>query len=497
MLHASITMLVNQASWTIEDIQKGKSEEQLKQHRELLTMYENALKFKIQEYVSTRLSNIPDKVEELLNSTVSGQFDPRGDFPRYARECLLATLEICANECIKYLNIFDSKWRTLKYPDRISPVVLSTENGKFKDYLSTIALRVFDILQPFLQTIEIPTAVELATWLNSHVSYRNTPGEVSSNSDEEEEETDVIPGQAKSRVAGQINNKIIAFIFDRLREILLRDVERYTGKSEDFIHSGTSSQPSLDVKSKVEDDLFEDPINARLEKALGLGIQGAYPPVKVACRLLVYVNDLTFENNGENVSCVFATKTNLFLTNLQGSSEIAYEILHQTCQAVTRAADTVIQKFSQMDSRIFAIKNLVLLKNLVLAYEISGSHRASVLDFTDLWATFAELRVRGGLFDIASYYNLLTSGNLLPKVVENVQDARVELDGLLRENITMFREESAKMMLKERSSGKRGEMSAEKQIKKKLAAAYPQEEQLREGLWEAVQLLVDEKRRGN
>lgn len=154
------------------------------------------------------------------------------------------------------------------------------------------------------------------------------------------------------------------------------------------------------------------------------------------------------------------------------------------------------QAYSQIDGRMFAIKNFVLLKNLVLAYEISGSHRASVLDFTDLWATFAELRVRGGLFDIASYYNLLKSGNLLPKVVENVQDARIELDGLLRENITKFREECANMVMKDRAGGKKGTMTAEEQIKKKLAVVFPQEEQLRDGIWDAVQLLVDEKRRG-
>ncbi len=153
-----------------------------------------------------------------------------------------------------------------------------------------------------------------------------------------------------------------------------------------------------------------------------------------------------------------------------------------------------VSEGSQIGGRLFAIKQLLLLKNLVLAYEIAGSRRASVLDFSDLWATFAELRTRGGLFDIGSYYNLLTSGNLLPKVVESVQDARVELDGLLRESITMFREDSAKMFLSERSGGKRGTKTAEDQIKGKLMEVFPQEAKLRENLWEAVQSLVNERR---
>lgn len=157
------------------------------------------------------------------------------------------------------------------------------------------------------------------------------------------------------------------------------------------------------------------------------------------------------------------------------------------------ATKKIVESFP-IGGRLFAIKQLLLLKNLVLAYEIAGSRRASFLDFSDLWATFAELRTRGGLFDIGSYYNLLKSGNLFPKVVENVQDARVELDGLLRESITMFREASAKMFLTERSGGKRGIKTAEDEIKGKLMEVFPHEAKLRENLWEAVQSLVAERR---
>jgi hypothetical protein len=307
MLAASLKYLLTQARGAIEDVHKAKSTEELNARREHLVMYENALKNKMQEYIGVRLSAVPDKIEELLNQSIPGEFDPRADFPRYARECLNATLEICANECVKYLNIFENRWRTLEYPDQASPIMLSIENGKFKDYLSIIAVRVFKILQPYLQGIEISSAVELTTWLNGHVTHRTASG----SDDEEENDMDEIPGQAKSHVAEEINNKIAATIFGRIREILLKDVERYMSKSDDSIHPGTSPKPVSDSKIKVEDDVFfEDSINVRLEKALGLGIKGAYPPVKVACRLLVYVNDLTFEYDSGNVSCLLPTKRN-------------------------------------------------------------------------------------------------------------------------------------------------------------------------------------------
>jgi hypothetical protein len=155
----------------------------------------------------------------------------------------------------------------------------------------------------------------------------------------------------------------------------------------------------------------------------------------------------------------------------------------------------VIAKSTKIDGRLFAVKNLLILKNLVVTYDISGSRRASTLDFTDIWHTFGELRARGGFFELGIYYRLLTSGRLIPKVVENIQDARVELDGQLRENITRFREEAADLIAKSASAGKRGAMTAEEIIKQRILEAFPQEQQLRDSLWDAVKTFGDDKKR--
>jgi hypothetical protein len=494
LLRGTVTHIMEQAKQAVEVYNQKtpeKSSAEKEAIRSYLTIYEEGLNAMTQQYVNTRISYIPGIMETYLTQSLTTDIDPSVDFSRYARECLTAALEICENETHKFLCIFSTSWESVSYNSHASPILLTVEKGKFKNYIVTIALRVFDILQPHLQALDILGAVELATWLNSHVYYRNTVGDlVSSHSDEEEEEDEIatIIRQTKSSVAGKVNSKLISIIFGRIREILLKDVDRYVGKNADFVPRVPTVQP--------DPEIVDDGTNLRLEKALGPGIRAAYPPVKTACRLLVFIHDLTFEYGGENVSLEPLTEHGLLVNNLQHSSEIAYEILHQTCTAIARGGYMLTQAYSQIDGRIFAIKNFVLLKNLVLAYEISGSHRVSALDFTDLWATFAELRVRGGLFDINSYYNLLRSGNLLPKVVESVQDARIELDGLLRENITKFREEAASMVLKNQVSGTRGTLTAEEQIKKKLAAIFPQDEQLRENLWDAVQLLVDEKRGG-
>lgn len=175
--------------------------------------------------------------------------------------------------------------------------------------------------------------------------------------------------------------------------------------------------------------------------------------------------------------------------------EMAYEIIHETSLAIMRAASE-IARTDTIDSHIFAIKNLVLLKNLILAYEISGSRQAAALDFTRMWTTFTELRTRGGLFDVRQYYRLITAGELLPEVVNNVLDARVELDGLLRETITKFREECAGMLWRKHGFPLKREAEATKAIiKQKLEVMFTTEKELRDNLWEAVEVTLGSRKK--
>lgn len=76
----------------------------------------------------------------------------------------------------------------------------------------------------------------------------------------------------------------------------------------------------------------------------------------------------------------------------------------------------------------------------MLIYELHGVTKTSELDFSDIWTTLRDLRERGKLLDPRAYYTLLREGKLMPKVLEKVSDARVELDGILRSSIVKFTE---------------------------------------------------------
>ena len=76
-----------------------------------------------------------------------------------------------------------------------------------------------------------------------------------------------------------------------------------------------------------------------------------------------------------------------------------------------------------------------------MAFDIEYVTPDVSFDFSNLTNTFYELRDRGGLFDPRNWFRLVRSGvggALLPKVVENMLDAKVELDGRLRSVINEF-----------------------------------------------------------
>ena len=90
-----------------------------------------------------------------------------------------------------------------------------------------------------------------------------------------------------------------------------------------------------------------------------------------------------------------------------------------------------------MDGQLFLIKHLLILKQQIVAFDIEFVTPDVSFDFSGVTNTFYELRDRGGLFDPRNLWRFV-GGGLLPKVVENMLDAKVELDGSLRTVINDF-----------------------------------------------------------
>ena len=102
---------------------------------------------------------------------------------------------------------------------------------------------------------------------------------------------------------------------------------------------------------------------------------------------------------------------------------------------------------TNVDGQLFLIKHLLILKQQIVAFDIEYVTPDVSFDFSGVTNTFWELRERGGLFDPRNFWRYMGSG-LLPKVVENMLDAKVELDGRLRTVINEFTGNFASRMTK-------------------------------------------------
>ncbi|OBT83578.1 hypothetical protein VE02_06952 [Pseudogymnoascus sp. 03VT05] len=440
--------------------------------------YYTLFKSLMDEYVLSRKGLMSEVLGQVLNGAIAEDHDPKTEFGKYARACFNTTLEVCMNEYSKYGLFFSGNRRTHNRGRTDFHKIWKSQESQTK-YLEDLCSLAFRVLEPHIQRADTTTTTQLALWLDSYASSAD------GNDDESFDGAQILEGnrELKIHLAGQLKKQTTQVIFTRIKEMLYANVSRFFPKPEDLEPKNSTQQTAEAIRSGEDSsEVLLEPadtdIDGRAYKALGDGFSNSYKPLKTGAQLLILNNDLTFDANIG-----------------MGMGEMAYEIIHETSLSIMRASGEVARK-DRIDSYIFAIKNLVLLKNLILAYEISGSRQAAALDFTRMWTTFSELRNRGGLFDVRAYYTLITTGELLPEVVTTVQDARVELDGLLRETITKFREECAGLLWKQYGFPLPEKSRAgKKKIQDKLEVMFTHERELRENLWAAVEeTLADRKK---
>lgn len=137
------------------------------------------------------------------------------------------------------------------------------------------------------------------------------------------------------------------------------------------------------------------------------------------------------------------------LTNINAQStvfdDLAHQIVHQTTLSLYYASAQISAKASPADTQLFLIKHLLILKQQIVAFDIEFVTPDVTFDFSGVTSTFWELRERGGLFNPRNLIRLM-GGGILPMVVENMLDAKVELDGRLRTVINDFTDSIATKM---------------------------------------------------
>jgi hypothetical protein len=115
--------------------------------------------------------------------------------------------------------------------------------------------------------------------------------------------------------------------------------------------------------------------------------------------------------------------------------DLAHRIVHSTTLSLTQASTLLSKSTSPTDAALFLVSHLLLLKQQIVAFDIEFVTPETEVqyDFSSITNTFWELRSRGGLFNPRNLVGLL-----IPKVVENMLDAKAEVDARLRQAITDF-----------------------------------------------------------
>ncbi|KAI5361441.1 Putative oligomeric Golgi complex, subunit 3 protein [Septoria linicola] len=140
------------------------------------------------------------------------------------------------------------------------------------------------------------------------------------------------------------------------------------------------------------------------------------------------------------------------LVNSTVFDDLAHRIVHSTIASLLSASAQIISNNTStkslrstphQDAQLFLITHLLHLKQQIVAFDIEFIPAEVEFDFSSVTNTFYELRDRGtSLWNPASWVRLVggavVGGGLLPKVVENMLDAKAELDGRLRTVINEF-----------------------------------------------------------
>ena len=317
--------------------------------------------------------------------------------------------------------------------------------GGLYDLLESVCEPLYDHLRPrTIHENDLPRLCELCTLLQTR--YLQDP------------EDEVDPQEANqldfsSLIQPALEDAQTRLVF-RTLAILRDEIERFKPSSKDIDYPARNRRESIaGIKSTTpvlqgRRESVAEPLTLGTQVAnahdqsidekggdLGVGVEamfeGWYPTLRKAVWLLSRIYRLI---------------------NSHVFDDLAHQIVHQTTLSLHQAATQITSKSSANDGQLFLIKHLLTLKQQIVAFDIEFVTPDVEFDFSGVTNTFWELRERGGLFNPRTLLRFVGGGGLLPRVVENMLDAKAELDGRLRTVINDFTNNNAKRMTSKLSS---------------------------------------------
>ncbi|KAI2793011.1 hypothetical protein POX_b03057 [Penicillium oxalicum] len=278
------------------------------------------------------------------------------------------------------------------------------------DFLETICEPLYDHLRPrIIHENDMSTLCQLCTLLQTR--YFLDP-------EEDPEQTDLNQLDFSALIQPALEDIQTRLVF-RAQAVLRDEIERYKPRPEDTDYPMRSKQVSLtvtDTQISGTKDILANTMDGKWDFETQTALKGWYPTLRKAIWLLSRIYRLVN-------STVF--------------DDLAHQIVHQTTLSLHSASTLIANKSSPADGQLFLMSHLLILKQQIVAFDIEFVAPDVSIDFSGVTNTFWELRERGGLFNPRNLMRLVGHG-LVPRVVENMLDAKLELDGCLRTVINDF-----------------------------------------------------------
>ncbi len=324
------------------------------------------------------------------------------------------------------------------------------------DFLEALCEPLHDHLRPrIIHELKLPKLCQLCTLLQTRYM---------SDAEDEYEPPDLNALDFAQLIQSALEDTQSRIVF-RTQAILRDEIENFKPKSNDLDYPNllkannvpTSGRKSIQPTSPSAEpgDGLHSTIFAQerwpFSNATTIGnLSTSYPTLTRAISLLSLIYRLLNPTIFDDLAHRIVHATTLSLVQ-------ASNLLLKTAPPKPPKTPTDIPRDATSNAHLFLLTHLLLLKSQIVAFDIEFSPQPEVtFDFSNLTNTFYELHAeRGGLFNPINLVRLVGRGrDLLPRVVENMLDAKVELDGRLRKIISDFTAwEAAKMTASIKAKG--------------------------------------------
>jgi len=306
------------------------------------------------------------------------------------------------------------------------------------DFLESICEPLYDHLRPrIIHEVKLPKLCQLCTFLQTR--YIN-------DGEDEYEPPDLNELDFGQLIESALEDTQSRIVF-RAQAILRDEIESFKPKPSDLDYpallrskktptSGRKNSQAISPPLESTDDFESTQDRWPLSTTTSTNLSTPYPTLTRAISLLSLIYRLLDPTIFDDLAHRIVHATTLSL--IQASVLLKSQKKPQPNKSVSQSTTTLDPTST---AHLFLLTHLLLLKSQIIAFDIEFSSQPEVsFDFSNLTNTFYELQAeRGGLFNPINLVRLVGRGrDLLPRVVENMLDAKVELDGRLRKVISDF-----------------------------------------------------------